>query len=310
MRMGASFLYVWYVLRTIPKAFEAGSSSGLAYSMTILVLYFVLATLRSTIGGRAFTLVYYLQAVMLPPLADFFIASPPQGVVFQWWGVFVLNATPMFTLLEGFCSLLTIQAVGKLGGGLPSLVLSACFLSTSIWFVFKLYVEWPQPVEAMQASMLGSVLTLTTLLGGYAISSNRGSPLEVSLLTGYIVKCCYEVFPQLNGGDMAKLVEYLISTSFWDVLESMSLVVLLQLVYRLVVFFSATKIIPLLSGQRGGGAIYWVYLYSPCVVIAVYTNLMIQSTQEIPLVVTGTLWNWVNVAVVLGLYWNELKYAS
>lgn len=303
-------MYVWYVLRTIPRAFDASSRSGLAYSMTILVIYFVLATLRSTVGGPLVTIAYYLQSLALPPLVEMFINSPPESIIFDYWGVFVLNATPMFTLLEGFCSLLTIQAIGKLGGGLPSLILSACFISTSIWFVFKLYVEWPQPVESLQASMLGSVLTLITLLGGYAINSNRGSPLEVSLLTGYIVKCCYEVFPQLNGGDMAKLVEYLISTSFWDVLESMSLVVLLQLVYRLVVFFSATKIIPLLSGQRGGGAIYWVYLYSPCVVIAVYTNLMIQSSNEIPLVVTGEVWNWVNIAVVLGLYWNELKYTT
>lgn len=324
-RLSASVYYLWVVLTTISAAFGRANTptAGLAYSLCVLVLYFVTATSRALVRGplaaSVATLVYYLQSLALRPLLDFILANSPQSILFDYWGVFVLNATPMFTLLEGFCSLLTIQAVGKLGGtGIASLIISSCVISSCIWFVFKLYVQWPEPVDSLQASMLGSVLTLLTLLGSHAISSNRASPLEVSLLIAYIVKCLYEVFPQLNGGDMAKMVEYIIvstTPSFWDVIESTSLVVLLQLGYRIVVFFAATKIIPLLSGQnRPSGTIYWVYLYSPLVVIAVYTNLMMQqssSSQEmLSPVVSSAVWNWVNIGVVLGLYWNELKYTD
>ncbi|VEU21113.1 DEKNAAC102056 [Brettanomyces naardenensis] len=164
----------------------------------------------------------------------------------------------------------------------------------------------------------------------------------------------------------------------WDFfkisMSNLTVPILIQLAYRICVFFAATKIIPILqpiqhhdsplstptttepqigkltktdSRQDRGGRVRspmknknastpsrLIYLYSPCIIIAVYTNLMIQYNDDldkqnhfwnwVKMKLRGDLsiqtaaeiasddvhswqfWNWINIFSVLLLYLSEL----
>lgn len=474
LRVIFSTIYLIYIILTIPLSFEVGGlNCGLSYSLTILILYFGLATLRVLKYHRFISsFLYYMQHLLLPTLLAFFLTvfrgdsyehfngngfasvgfgngiseiatSGKEGAsVFQiiWWGYiikfwkfFLINSTPLFTILEGFCSLLSIQAIGQLfkyfiknksdSWMILNLILSSCILSTSIYFAGKIYAS-PlidvQQVGLISASLLGSVFTLTTLITFYAIYFNRATTLESSLMVGYIVKCCYELFPELSKNNISVLFKFVFNefkkidnqakqslvlnnehmkwssfvhylntnglvsmwSSYWNSEElstvtnnaivsrfphiidkllnilhscekmgrimidfildhfprsfeplwdffkisinNLTFSILMQLAYRIAVFFAATKIIPILSSINSEtaldagpdinadtdadadadadsrtGAGYsgnktsranrqqpqstsgrLIYLYSPCIIIAVYTNLMIQYNYE------------------------------
>ena len=424
IRVLFSTIYLIYIILTIPLSFEVGGlNCGLSYSLTILILYFCLATLRVLKYHRFISsFLYYLQHLLLPTLLSFFLTIFNNSLkdsnseiidlssrsifhkiwwqyLIQFWKFFLINSTPLFTILEGFCSLLSVQAIGQLFKyfiknksdmwSILNLVLSSCILSASIYFAGKIYVS-PlidlENVGLISASLLGSVFTLTILITFYAIYFNRATTLESSLMVAYIVKCCYELFPELSKNNISSLFKFVfnefkkidnqakqsltlnkenmglstflnlfqstrvakywrhywsndeitdlssnIATRFpiiveksvecfritenfgkilfdfiiehfprsfeplWDFLKisisNLTFSILIQLAYRITVFFAATKIIPILSpmnkvSKRSTNAQQstssrLIYLYSPCIIIAVYTNLMIQYNYEI-----------------------------
>jgi hypothetical protein len=433
LRVLFSTIYLVYIILTIPLSFEVGGlNCGLSYSLTILILYFCLATLRVLKYHRFISsFLYYLQHLFLPTLLSFFltlfnnnnnninnsnlnlnssIINLSNATIFEkiWWNYmiefwkfFLINSTPLFTILEGFCSLLSVQAIGQLFKyfiknksdiwSILNLILSSCVLSTSIYFAGKIYVS-PlidlEHVGLISASLLGSVFTLTILITFYAIYFNRATTLESSLMVAYIVKCCYELFPELSKNNISSLFKFIfnefkkidnqakqsltlnknhikfskflnyfnlndiiiklkvlwtneeivtnnfVSNKFpklanlllefieifqkfnkffanfilehfprsfeplWDFLKisinNLTFSILIQLAYRITVFFAATKIIPILSpmnrvsntqqqtqNQQQSTSSRLIYLYSPCIIIAVYTNLMIQYNYEI-----------------------------
>ncbi|ONH75476.1 Protein ICE2 [Pichia kudriavzevii] len=443
LRVLFSTIYLIYIVLTIPLSFEVGGvNCGLSYSLTILILYFCLATLRVLKYHRFISsFLYYLQHLLLPTLLSFFLTvfnddptvNYNQSIfhevwwiyVINFWKFFLINSTPLFTILEGFCSLLSIQAIGQLfkyfiknksdTWSIINLILSSCILSTSIYFAGKIYVSPLLDLEhvgLISASLLGCVFTLTILITFYAIYFNRATTLESSLMVGYIVKCCYELFPDLsetninslfkfvfnefekidkqavwkhedianhplttkinaklpyfsekilnflkivkkNGNLLIKLILEHFPRSFeplWDFVKisinNLTFSILMQLAYRIGVFFAATKIIPILSpvnkvpntSSQPSTSSRLIYLYSPCIIIAVYTNLMIQYNYEIDKethffswfhykvmellhssstitsashAITKTVhswqfWNWVNIFAVLLLYFSEL----
>lgn len=418
-RIVLSTLYLIYIILTIPFSFEVGGlNCGLSFSLTILILYFCLATLRVLKYHRFISsFLYYMQHLLLPTLLSFFLSifQPETGLdlnlrditilekiwwlyIIKFWKFFLINSTPLFTILEGFCSLLSVQAIGQMlkyfiknksadTWSILNLVLSACVLSTSIYFAGKIYVS-PlidlENVGLISASLLGCVFTLTILITFYAIYFDRATTLESSLMVAYIVKCCYELFPELSKNNISGLfkfvfnefkkidnqakqslnlnkeqiissnlynyvkhssiVEYLknnwlnegqaanyIALKFpklvsvnmeilnfiqnansviigfflqhfpgsfeplWDFfkisINNLTFSILIQLAYRITVFFAATKIIPILTPinnakgssemQKRSTSSRLIYLYSPCIIIAVYTNLMIQYNYEI-----------------------------
>lgn len=412
LRVLFSTIYLIYIVLTIPLSFEVGGvNCGLSYSLTILILYFCLATLRVLKYHRFISsFLYYLQHLLLPTLLSFFLTvfnddptvNYNQSIfhevwwiyVINFWKFFLINSTPLFTILEGFCSLLSIQAIGQLfkyfiknksdTWSIINLILSSCILSTSIYFAGKIYVSPLLDLEhvgLISASLLGCVFTLTILITFYAIYFNRATTLESSLMVGYIVKCCYELFPDLsetninslfkfvfnefekidkqakqsftingtdffghfkwmkvvdffsrvwkhedianhplttkinaklpyfsekilnflkivkkNGNLLIKLILEHFPRSFeplWDFVKisinNLTFSILMQLAYRIGVFFAATKIIPILSpvnkvpntSSQPSTSSRLIYLYSPCIIIAVYTNLMIQYNYEI-----------------------------
>ncbi|CAK9437030.1 uncharacterized protein LODBEIA_P14920 [Lodderomyces beijingensis] len=438
-----SSLYLGLIILTIPLAFDVGGvNCGLAFSLTALVIYFILTTVRLSFRRTKYfkwvSTIYYSQHFFIPSLLTYFLSyhrqnqtSDPAWSIVSVWKLLLINATPVFTILEGFCSLLLIQAIGQTVNWLTryksdswliiSLVSSALVDTAAFYFLYRIYV-FPFTIDILSASLLGSLLTLTIGLGLFGIVSGKGSMIESSLLFAYIVRCIYETFPILSEdasqaladlltsatqnvrkeipkfapsilNPISEVVPFLASTlpsSFkgvWEFLvmaiQNLTLALLLNLAYRIGVFYAATKIIPSLyqsvsypsvtppktpqprSRQTSSSSLHQmlgeandssvndrkhvahkrkpfhlkpphhqppsaiirlIYAYSPCLIIAVYTHLMLSYSGELgtelqlwPLwgspsasstsviVHPWKFWNWVNMGTTLILYVAELS---
>ncbi|KAI3406051.2 hypothetical protein KGF56_001270 [Candida oxycetoniae] len=456
-----STLYLALIILTIPLAFDVGGvNCGLAFSLTTLVIYFILTTIRLLFRKTKYfkwvSIVYYSQHFFIPSLLTYFLSYHRQNQHFEqaWsplaiWKFLLVNSTFVFTVLEGFCSLLLIQAIGQTVNWLTryksdswlmiSLISSALVDTAAFYFLYRIYV-FPFTIDILNASLLGSLLTLTIGLGLFGIVSGKGSMIESSLLFAYIVRCIYETFPLLSEDasqalanlltsatqnvrkeipkiapsilkPISEVVPFLASTlpsSFkgvWKFLvmamQNLTLPLLLNLAYRIGVFYAATKIIPSLyksvsyppvalkknlkstsrqpsslslhdkqqepteqslsssssssslslssssvyhknripltakksfhltpsRHQPPSAIIRLIYAYSPCLIIAVYTHLMLSYTGELGTQLTiwplwgssssssaskitvhpWKFWNWVNMVTTLLLYVAELS---
>lgn len=454
LRAVLSSVYLGLIILSIPISFDVGGvRCGLAFSFTTFILYFVLTTIRLfTRKSRYFrwvSLLYYLQHIIIPSLLTLFLSYYSSGQPktsstyhpYEVWRFFIVNSTPIFTILEGFCSLLLIQAIGQTVNWLTvyksdswlfvSLIGSGSTITAALYFLYRIYV-FPFTIDIISASLLGSLLTLTAGLGLFGIVSGKGSMIESALLFAYIVRCIYETFPILSEdaskaltslftqttfnlkSEIPKLPPQIINTvlqllpflasnlpgsfkAIWEFLimsiQKLPLPLLLNLAYRIGVFYAATKIIPALyheatypfsspprtpsqtrsrhpssthisdlsqqsiprtksasslsesdnvlntinisplanTGSKSFGKhrqppstiIKLIYTYSPCIVIAVYTHLMMLYTGELgtELKIWGwwsqnadiavvvhpwQFWNWVNMVTTLLLYTAEL----
>lgn len=199
-------------------AFDVGGiDCGLTFSLTIFLLYFGLTTLRlitrKTKYFKWFSIFYYLQYITIPSLLTLFLSyysgsiKPKNFTGVEIWKLFIINSTPIFTIAEGFCSLLSIQAIGQTLSWMTkhksdswlmvSLIASGSTITGALYFLYRIYVL-PITIDVIGASLLGSLLTLTVGLGLFGILSGKGSIIESSLLFAYIVRCIYETFPQLS----------------------------------------------------------------------------------------------------------------
>lgn len=298
-----STIYLILIILCIPLAFDVGGvSCGLAFSFTTFSLYFVLTTIRLITRRskyfRWISILYYLQHIVLPSLLTFFLSyyksanDNPILKPVELWKIFIINSTPIVTILEGFCSLLLIQAIGQTLNWLTvyksdswlivSLVGSGSTITAALYFLYRIYV-YPFTIDILSASLLGSLLTLTMGIGLFGIVSNKGSMIESSLLFAYIVRCIYETFPILSEdatkslsilftqttntfkneiprlppqltNTLSQLVPFLASNlpgslkTIWEFLimaiQKLTLPLILNLAYRVGVFYAATKIIP------------------------------------------------------------------
>lgn len=357
------------------------------------------------------------------------------------WKYMLLRATPFFTLAEGFFSVLAIQAIGETGRWLrfkknsnswviSSLMVSGVVITTSMYYLYRIYVTPIWPLSVHTATLLGFTLSLVFGLGLYGIISGKGSAIESSLFFAYMVRCIYEISPQLAQTAMAEIFQIVHNTwqlqqgtlcknnlliyyknfrlnaeslrntllqrtslgqdilktgvpindhtesvsaficsllsvlqqQWWFTLqqiwrftknfsigvplsiheiiivtlkmarESLNPAVITNLVFRVLVFYSATRIIPAIQKATGGvqsrrlmKLIYW---YSPCIVIAMYTHLILRYSGELnnDLCIWGclpwihsrstveqkwvadawTFWNWCNLFFTLLIYAVEL----
>lgn len=298
-----SFAYLVLVILTVPLAFDVGGiPCGLSFSFTLFAIYFVLTTIRMiTRRSRWFrwlALLYYSQHFVIPSLLTFFISyystklPSPRFNPVDIWQFCVVNSTPIITILEGFCSLLLIQATGQTlhwftvhrsdNWLIISLVASGLTTTTACYFLYRIYTL-PFTIDMVNASLLGSLLTLTLGIGAFGIVSGRGSMIESSLLLAYIVRCIYETFPDLSNNASEALTALFAQTTtsiknqmpllpptiidtvrnavpflasnlpmtmntIWHFLvlslRKLTLSLLVSLAYRLSVFYAATKIIP------------------------------------------------------------------
>lgn len=216
------FYYLAIVILTIPLAFDVGGvQCGLAYSFTLMATYFVLMTVRLVARRvallRVFGVLYYTQHVFIPSVLMVFLsmyapldgstasaASTHPPLVLVVWKYALIHLTLVFTIAEGFCLLLMIQAASQTLAWLTtyksdswlfvSLIGSGTTITGSLYFLYRIYAN-PSSLELGNASLLGSFLTLTISLGLYGIVSGKGLMIESSLLFAYIVRCIYETFP-------------------------------------------------------------------------------------------------------------------
>ena len=346
------------------------------------------------------------------------------------WQISLSFCSPFFTMSEGFFTILAIQAIGETNKWLSnekksntwiisSLLASGGVITTSLYYLYRIYVTPIWDLSIQTASLLGFVLSLVGSLGIYGIVSERGSVVESSLFFAYIVRCIYELSPQLAtsatdeifamfrevwqarqnsfqikddlifyyGGNIVNNVQLLwksfkvktlaspyylnftffsfanikivcqpiwnffknftvtvpssITQLFWIIFdmasESVSPAVVINLCFRILIFYSATRIIPALQRKnsrerrRSRRFMRLLYWYSPCVLIAMYTHLILQYSGEskndmciwgcnskwIPtsfrkpqdeqiVVNSWEFWNWCNIFWTILIYSNEL----
>lgn len=222
-RLLRSFLLVYYlalIVLTIPLAFDVGGvECGLCYSLAMVALYFGLTTLRLATRRLPFFRValalYYSQHVLMPSVLVLFLHSwhnnphPPPLLqhAIDVWRYLLVHLTLVFTVAEGFCSLLLIQAASQTLLWLTAYLLdlwlfvlligSGCTITGALYFLYRMYI-YPLTLDLGNALLLGSFLTVTAGLGLYGIVSAKGSMIESSLLFAYIVRCIYETFPLLS----------------------------------------------------------------------------------------------------------------
>ncbi|KAK4138034.1 ICE2-domain-containing protein [Trichocladium antarcticum] len=119
------------------------------------------------------------------------------------WDNTLSYSSPVFQLLEGFCSLLVIQAAGQITRWLVNrgrsdtwviilLVFSGSNISSAIYFLWRV-ISFPQ-ISNLDAILIGVAMTSAAFLCAYGIVSGRGNPVESSLLFAYTVLCVYQIF--------------------------------------------------------------------------------------------------------------------
>ncbi|QEL62321.1 hypothetical protein CJJ09_004496 [Candidozyma auris] len=167
-----SIAYLALIVLTVPLAFDLGGvECGLTYSLTIVVLYFLLTSVR--LLSKRFPVLkllvplYYAQHVFLPK----------QQVLLCCGGRVALHfgpPDPSVHHCRGFCSLLLLQAISQTLDWLTlyksdswlfvSLIGSGFTITGALYFLYRIYVL-PFTIELGSASLLGSFLTLTIGLG-------------------------------------------------------------------------------------------------------------------------------------------------
>lgn len=136
------------------------------------------------------------------------------GLLESWtigsWDKALRWSTPAFQILEGFCTLLVIQACGQItrwlvnreGGDswmIGLLGLSAGIFSSAIYFLWRI-TQFPE-ISNVDAVLIGAALTCAIILATWSIASGRGTPVESSLLFAYVTLCIYQIFTDYRPSD-------------------------------------------------------------------------------------------------------------
>ncbi|SPJ71441.1 related to ICE2 - protein with role in forming and/or maintaining the cortical ER network [Fusarium torulosum] len=300
-----------------------------------------------------------------------------ETVTLGGWDNVLRYSGPVFQLLEGFCTLLVIQAAGQLTRWLVNrgrsdtwlivlLVLSSSIMASAVYFLWRV-AQFPQ-IGNVDATLIGIAMTTAVFLCAFGIGSGRGNPIESSLLFAYIVLCIYQIFtdylpsgnadqahdqdssesdiPPLPPIIMASYSTFLhmLSSLPYAVHSSLALLyaafqtitpsVIISLTYRSLVFYCATRIIPSIresgaqammqepeweDGETASKFLGFLSWFSPSILIAVYTSLLLQhfSTSDGPDGwtlrggdVEGSNWQWANIGLTMVLYGVELYLSS
>ncbi|POR32415.1 Uncharacterized protein TPAR_07379 [Tolypocladium paradoxum] len=126
-----------------------------------------------------------------------------ETVMLGTWDNVLRYSGPVFQLLEGFCTLLVIQAAGQITRWLVNrgrsdtwviilLAFSGSIMASAIYFLWRV-AQFPQ-ISNLDATLIGVTMTTAVFLCAYGIGSGRGSPVESSLLFAYVVLCVYQIF--------------------------------------------------------------------------------------------------------------------
>lgn len=237
-------------------------------------------------------------------------------------------------------------------------------ISSSVYFLWRV-LQFPE-ISNVDAALIGVSITCAVILSSWGIGSGRGNPIESSLLFAYIVLCIYQIFTDYKSsqsshpapqpaqtGDLPPLppiimasyttlvhlasqLPSIIRSTFNILTAALSAIapsVLISLVYRLIVFYASTRIIPAVreSGARAfsqevslddsdvtGRLLGFLSYFTPSILIAVYTSLLMQHFASTSQAMGGNgewwsstgggenLWRWINLACTMALYAVEL----
>ncbi|KAF2745754.1 ICE2-domain-containing protein [Sporormia fimetaria CBS 119925] len=304
-----------------------------------------------------------------------------ERVTIDGWDTLLMYSTPVFQILEGFCSLLVIQAAGQITRWLVNrergdswmiglLIASASVFSTSLYFLWRI-TTFPE-INNIDAILIGAALTSAVFLCSWGIVSGRGNPVESSLLFAYVTLCIYQIFtdyqpspdsaaaaaesdPALPPLPPIILASYstllhalgslptIIHTAFNLMVGAVLTItpsVIISLAYRVFVMYASARIIPAVreSGARAlsqepslddeddaGKFLAFLTWFSPSILIAVYTSLLMQhfasgngaGVEGGPEWWTnqggatrGNTFRWINLLITMALYAIELKISK
>ena len=302
------------------------------------------------------------------------------------WDKLLHYSTPVFQIVEGFCSLLVIQAAGQMtrylvnngdDGSIDTwmislLIFSGGVISSSLYFLWR--ISTFPGIDSQDAILIGMAIACAFFLCVWGFSSGRGNIVESSLLFAYITLCIYQIFTdyqpnnpnRTNAGQSANIVDEsdfpplppILMASYTTVLQALSSLpstlhsafgfmyaavktitpsVIISLLYRLTVLYAAARIIPAVreSGARAISSAHpsdsledseesvstlmgLLSYFSPSILIAVYTSLLMQHFASASSDHPGewwtsqggeggaNLWRWINLAATMGLYSVEL----
>lgn len=292
------------------------------------------------------------------------------------WDKLLTYSTPVFQLVEGFCSLLVIQAAGQVtrylvnnddGGDrwmLGLLIPTGSIIASSCYFIWRMST-FPG-LDSQDAVLIGIAITCAVFLCAWGIGSGRGNIVESSLLFAYTTLCIYQIFtdyqpsrplpdlPLPNDVNEFPPLPPVLMASFSTITQALSQLpanihngfgfmlaavqtvtpsVIISLIYRLLVLYAAARIIPAIreSGARAlshdpsfedsegvHGIMGLLTYYSPSILIAVYTSLLMQHFATASADHPGEWWTsqggegggnisrWVNLAGTMALYAVEL----
>lgn len=407
-----SALFLLSIVLSVPIAFDVGGrDSGLAYSLALFYYYLGYSTIRAatsdTRAGRTISAVLRLsQWVIIPALLiwaldrfavdaggatwvertfEQFVQQKPatwsewvngvvETVTLGGWDKTLRYSIPVFQLLEGFCTLLVIQAAGQMTKWLINqgrsdtwmivlLALSGSIIASAVYFLWRV-AQFPH-ISNIDATLIGITMTTAFFLCTFGITSGKGNPVESSLLFAYVVLCVYQIFTDYlpsdglaehtNSADsqpefpplppiiMASYSTFLhmlgslpsavhsAFSLFYAAFQTTTASVIISLLYRIIVFYFATRIIPavreygaqaiiedspLEDSEGANKLLELLSWFAPSILIAIYTSLLLQhfTVSDGPDGWTlrggdaagGNLWRWVNVAATMALYTLEL----
>jgi hypothetical protein len=292
------------------------------------------------------------------------------------WDKLLRYSTPVFQLVEGFCSLLVIQAAGQVtrylvntseGGDtwmIGLLVPSGSIIASSCYFIYRM-TTFPG-LDTQDAILIGIAIASAFFLCVWGMGSGRGNVVESSLLFAYVTLCIYQIFTDyqpsqpLPATPIPETAEFpplppILMASYTTILQALSSLpstihsafgfmlaavqtvtpsVIISLIYRLMVLYAAARIIPAVrqSGARalsedpsfedsseGVSTLMGLLSYfSPSILIAVYTSLLMQHFASAAADHPGEWWTsqggegggnisrWANLAGTMALYAVEL----
>ncbi|ORY83100.1 ICE2-domain-containing protein [Protomyces lactucae-debilis] len=291
------------ILISIPLVIEmAGLDAGLAFSLSLWLYYFFLCTVLLLTRSRLWwigTMASSLQLFVIPTLLIYHLnefepekeVSAFTAMAIRPWRFILTRATPLFTLLEGFASLLIVQAIGQVTRFVTNyrsdswmflvLIGSGATLSTSLYFLYRI-TTFPV-ISFLNSTMLGTTITASLFIATYATLSGKGTIAESCALFAYTVYSAYSgmtdfgqtdispqlatrpeylPFPPLVMENYATLVKsaakyvpvtlYQTYTFLLAAFYAITPSVLVQFVYRVTSLYAVSRIIPAVRDQGRG----------------------------------------------------------
>ncbi|OZJ02330.1 hypothetical protein BZG36_04297 [Bifiguratus adelaidae] len=188
------------VILILPLAFDVGGKeTGLCLSLCLLYYYAILgvASSRGLVTywpGKVLRSV--VKSVELPFIigAFYYAFQPHEEGGHAYYEALLRFCGPLFSLLEGIASVLTIQSVGIAtrycvdnwheGYQILFLILSAKVYVVS--FLALYYMMYAPYLDVFSAAGVGAVVTLTLILSSLAMFSGKGVVTECALLLAYV----------------------------------------------------------------------------------------------------------------------------